>query len=70
VAVGADAHSSIKLVNDLTNCPSDGLVIGADAIRVDLDGSHGNAGAAQRITVACARWRPGTPPPHHGQDIR
>jgi parallel beta-helix repeat protein len=38
VACGQVITQSIKLANDLTNCPADGLVIGANNIKVDLHG--------------------------------
>jgi parallel beta-helix repeat protein len=38
VACGQTLTHSVRLAADLTDCPGDGLVIGADAITVDLDG--------------------------------
>ncbi|MDX6689491.1 MAG: hypothetical protein QOG15_948 [Solirubrobacteraceae bacterium] len=38
VACGQMLTHSVRVANDLTNCPGDGLVIGADAITVDLNG--------------------------------
>jgi parallel beta-helix repeat protein len=38
VSCGQTLTHSVKLANDLTNCPGDGLVIGADNITVDLNG--------------------------------
>jgi hypothetical protein len=38
VHCGDTLTQSVKLVNDLTSCPTDGLVIGADGITVDLNG--------------------------------
>ncbi len=38
VTCGQTITSSVRLTNDLTDCSGDGLVIGADAITVDLDG--------------------------------
>jgi parallel beta-helix repeat protein len=38
VHCGQTLTHSVRLVNDLTNCPADGLVIGADGITVDLNG--------------------------------
>jgi parallel beta-helix repeat protein len=38
VSCGQTLTHSVKLANDLTNCPDDGLVIGADNITVDLNG--------------------------------
>ena len=38
VSCGQTITSSVRLTNDLTDCSGDGLVIGADAITVDLDG--------------------------------
>jgi hypothetical protein len=38
VNCGQTLTHSVKLANDLTNCPGDGLVIGADNITVDLNG--------------------------------
>jgi len=40
---------SVKLAADLTNCPSDGLVIGADHVTVDLNG-HTLAGSRSEDT--------------------
>jgi parallel beta-helix repeat protein len=37
VHCGQTLTHSVKLANDLTNCPGDGLVIGADGITVDLN---------------------------------
>ncbi len=39
VSCGQVITHSIHLSNDLTDCPGDGLVIGADHIRVDLGGT-------------------------------
>jgi len=38
VTCGQELTASVRLTNDLTNCPGDGLVIGAPRIVVDLDG--------------------------------
>jgi len=38
VHCGQTLTQSVRLANDLTDCPADGLVIGADAITVDLNG--------------------------------
>ncbi|HSF97837.1 MAG TPA: right-handed parallel beta-helix repeat-containing protein, partial [Ornithinibacter sp.] len=38
VSCGQTITSSVRLTNDLTDCSGDGLVIGADAITIDLDG--------------------------------
>jgi len=38
VSCGQTLTRSVRLANDLKNCPGDGLVIGADAITVDLNG--------------------------------
>jgi len=38
ISCGDTITSDVKLDADLTNCPGDGLVIGADNITVDLDG--------------------------------
>lgn len=38
VTCGQTVTTSIRLLNDLTNCPGDGLVVGADGITIDLDG--------------------------------
>ena len=38
VHCGQTLTQSVKLANDLTNCPAPGLAIGADAITVDLNG--------------------------------
>ncbi len=38
VHCGQTLTQSVRLANDLTNCPADGLVIGADGITVDLNG--------------------------------
>lgn len=38
VRCGQTLTQSVKLYNDLTNCPGDGLVIGANDIRIDLNG--------------------------------
>jgi hypothetical protein len=38
VSCGQTLTHSVKLANNLTNCPGDGLVIGADNINVDLNG--------------------------------
>jgi large repetitive protein len=38
VHCGQTLTHSVKLANDLTDCPGDGLVIGADGITVDLNG--------------------------------
>jgi hypothetical protein len=38
VQCGQTLTRSVRLVKDLTNCPGDGLIIGADAITVDLNG--------------------------------
>jgi large repetitive protein len=38
VSCGQTLTQSVKLANDLSNCPNNGLVIGADNITVDLNG--------------------------------
>ena len=38
VHCGQTLTQSVKLANDLTDCPAPGLAIGADAITVDLNG--------------------------------
>ena len=38
VACGDTITASVKLDNDLTDCPSNGIVIGADGITLDLNG--------------------------------
>ena len=38
VHCGQTLTQSVRLANDLTDCPADGLVIGADGITVDLNG--------------------------------
>jgi parallel beta-helix repeat protein len=38
VHCGQTLTQSVKLANDLTNCPAPGLAIGADAVTVDLNG--------------------------------
>jgi parallel beta-helix repeat protein len=38
VVCGQVITKSIRVANDLTNCPGDGLVIGADKVKVDLGG--------------------------------
>ncbi|HEX5923678.1 MAG TPA: hypothetical protein VFY45_07585, partial [Baekduia sp.] len=38
VHCGQTLTHSVRLANDLTDCPADGLVIGADGITVDLNG--------------------------------
>src|SRR4051812_25662885 len=38
VHCGQTLTQSVKLANDLTDCPGDGLVIGADRLTVDLNG--------------------------------
>src|SRR3954470_9606689 len=38
VSCGQTLTHSVKLANDLTNCPSNGLVVGADDVTVDLNG--------------------------------
>src|SRR3954451_20828843 len=38
VSCGQTLTHSVKLANDLSNCPSDGLVVGADNVTVDLNG--------------------------------
>ena len=38
VSCGQTIRSDTIVGNDLTNCPGDGLRIGADAITIDLDG--------------------------------
>jgi len=38
VHCGQTLTQSVRLANDLTDCPGDGLVIGADGITVDLNG--------------------------------
>jgi parallel beta-helix repeat protein len=38
VSCGQTLTHSVKLANDLTNCPNNGLLIGADNITVDLNG--------------------------------
>jgi parallel beta-helix repeat protein len=38
VHCGQTLTHSVKLANDLTDCPSNGLIIGADGITVDLNG--------------------------------
>jgi large repetitive protein len=48
VQCGQTLTHSVKLANDLTNCPGDGLVIGASGITVDLNG-HTIDGVATQI---------------------
>ena len=38
VACGDTITASLKLDHDLTDCPSNGIVIGADGITLDLNG--------------------------------
>ena len=38
VSCGQTLTHSVKLANDLTDCPSNGLVVGADDVTVDLNG--------------------------------
>ena len=38
VSCGETITTDTKLANDLTNCPDDGIVIGADDVRLDLNG--------------------------------
>lgn len=38
VSCGDTITTDTKLANDLTNCPADGIVIGADNITLDLNG--------------------------------
>src|SRR4051794_16461620 len=38
VSCGQTITQSVKLANDLSNCPNNGLVIGADDVTVDLNG--------------------------------
>ena len=38
VHCGQTLTTSVRLANDLTDCPGDGLVVGADGITVDLNG--------------------------------
>jgi parallel beta-helix repeat protein len=40
---------SVKLANDLSNCPNNGLVVGADNVTVDLNG-HTIDGDGQQVT--------------------
>jgi parallel beta-helix repeat protein len=47
IACGAVLTSSIVLTRDLTNCPGDGLVVGADGITVDLGGHAVSGDGAQ-----------------------
>ena len=51
VHCGQTLTTSVRLANDLTDCPGDGLVAGADGITVDLDG-HTIDGVA---STACDR---------------
>jgi large repetitive protein len=48
VQCGQTLTHSVKLANDLTNCPGNGLVIGASGITVDLNG-HTIDGVATQI---------------------
>jgi parallel beta-helix repeat protein len=48
VTCGQTLTHSVRLANDLTNCPGDGLVIGASGITVDLNG-HTIDGVATQI---------------------
>jgi parallel beta-helix repeat protein len=47
VGCGEVVTTSVKLDSDLTNCPGDGLVVGADGITIDL-GGHTIAGDRSR----------------------
>src|SRR3954453_19115412 len=38
VSCGQTLTQSVKLANDLSNCPNNGLLIGADNITLDLNG--------------------------------
>lgn len=58
VSCGQTLTQSVTLANDLTDCPGDGLVIGADNITVDLNG-HTVDGV-----IGCG------PPPSFGVGIR
>src|SRR4051812_36134425 len=48
VSCGQTLTHSVKLANDLTNCPSNGLVVGADDVTVDLNG-HTIDGDGERV---------------------
>jgi parallel beta-helix repeat protein len=48
VQCGQTLTHSVRLANDLTNCPGDGLVIGASGITVDLNG-HTIDGVATQL---------------------
>ena len=54
VHCGQTLTQSVKLANDLTNCPAPGLAIGADAITVDLNG-HTTTGPSRTPTPATSR---------------
>src|ERR1700681_1157906 len=47
LSCGATVTSSVRLTNDLLNCPVDGLVVGASGITIDLNGHRitGTSGA-------------------------
>ena len=48
VTCGQTLTHSVRLANDLSNCPGDGLVIGAPGVTVDLNG-HTIDGVATQI---------------------
>ena len=56
VTCGQTLTRSVKLANDLSNCPGQGLVVGADRITIDLNGhtldGAGNDGTCAFPTVA------------------
>lgn len=49
VHCGQTLTHSVKLANDLSNCPNNGLVVGADNVTVDLNG-HTIDGDGQQVT--------------------
>src|SRR5262249_12531130 len=48
VHCGQTLTSSVRLANDLSGCPDEGLIIGADNITIDLNG-HTVAGDGQPV---------------------
>ena len=58
VSCGQTLTHSVKLANDLTNCPNNGLVVGADDVTVDLNGHTIDGDGASWWRTVPSRDRP------------